>query len=85
MTVNRVLQNAVRFAIRIPGALVAGWFLLIVPELIASLFGIPIGWGFFHSDLPLLCLPITIGVAYWLLGFFPWLRIVKAPSVESIP
>ena len=55
---------------RIVFSLVAGWFLLVVPMGIAALLGLH-AWGFFHSGIALLCLPLTIGVTYAILGRFP--------------
>ena len=63
-------------------ALLIGWFSLLLPVGIASLFGVH-GWAFMHSELPLFFFPLGTAIAFWLLGFVPFLRFPKSPDTDA--
>lgn len=68
------MLSVLKVVIRIGISMVCGWYLLAFPMLIAGIFGLH-AWGFFHSGLVLICLPFTICLAFWLLGFLPFLKV----------
>jgi len=77
-TTGSKIATMVLFTIRICVALVLGWWLMAIPFLLGLNT-----WGFFHSGLVVLVLPITAAFSYWLIGFVPILRstrIKKAPT-----
>jgi hypothetical protein len=73
--------QAVTLLVQVALVLVAGWWLLLLPMGIASLFGLH-GWGFFHSGLVLLCLPFTLALAFWLVRLLPWFKPLGVQNTE---
>jgi len=70
------ISTIVLFAIRVCVAVVLGWWLMIVPFLLGLN-----GWGFFHSGIFVLVLPITAAFSYWLIGLVPIFRSTRVKRV----
>ncbi len=73
---------AIKLIVRVGLSLVAGWYLLVLPMWTAGFIGYS-PWGFFHSGWVLFSLPITIFLAFWLLGFVPYLRLRTRGAISK--